>query len=110
MPHGWVSTGRTRSGARAKIDEELAELDAENCRRCGSADRREHEMGDLLFSVVNLARHLGIDPENALRASNERFVARFRAMERRAAADGKSLSELGPAALDALWREAKQVQ
>jgi nucleoside triphosphate diphosphatase len=97
------------NGARAKIDEELAELDAENA--AGAApDRREHELGDLLFSVVNLARHLGIDPENALRASNERFIARFRAMERRAAADGKSLSELDPAALDELWREAKRVQ
>jgi len=94
-------------GARAKIDEELAELDAETSPQA-LAERREQEIGDLLFSVVNLARHLDVDPEAALRASSERFSRRFQAMERAAAADGRGLQDLDPAALDALWNAAKK--
>ena len=63
------------SGPRAKIDEELVEL-AE-----AAPDDREEELGDLLFSVVNLARHLKIDPEEALRKANRKFETRFRAIE-----------------------------
>ncbi len=94
------------TGARAKIDEELRELDAEI--GSGSAQGRAHEVGDLLFSVVNLARHLDVDPEAALRASNDRFTARFRAMERQASGRGQALNTLDPAALDDLWRQAKE--
>ena len=64
------------SGARAKVIEELAELDAET----GQAEREE-ELGDLLFAVVNLARKLNIAPEAALRAANTKFERRFRAIE-----------------------------
>ncbi len=63
------------SGARAKIDEELAEVEA------AAPDEREEEIGDLLFATVNWARKLGIDPETALRAANAKFERRFRAME-----------------------------
>ncbi len=63
------------SGARAKIEEEIAEVEA-----AGDADREE-EIGDLLFSVVNWARKLGIDPEAALRGANAKFERRFKAME-----------------------------
>lgn len=64
------------TGARAKVDEELAELYAET----GQA-RREEELGDLLFAVVNLARKLNIAPEAALRAANDKFERRFRSIE-----------------------------
>ena len=64
------------SGPRAKIDEELAEVDS-----AANGAEREEEIGDLLFAVVNWARKLGIDPEAALRAANGKFERRFRAME-----------------------------
>jgi ATP diphosphatase len=93
-------------GSRAKVSEELAELDAELATG-GAPERRHHEVGDLLLAVVNLARHLDIDPEEALRASNDRFASRFRSMERKAAERGQSLRELDTRALDDLWEEAK---
>lgn len=88
------------SGPRAKVDEELAELDAETGQK-----RRFEEMGDLLFAVVNLARHLSIEPEAALREANRRFEARFRAIE---AAPG--FKDLDLEAKEALWIAAKQRQ
>lgn len=96
------------SGARAKISEELAELDAELAAQ-GTLQRQEHEIGDLLFAVVNLARHLDLDAEAALRASNVRFADRFRSMERKAAERGQSLRDLDAGVLDRLWEEAKAV-
>ena len=78
-----ASTGPTSSGPRAKIDEELAELDAEH-----DQHRREEELGDLLFAVVNLARHLNIEPEDALRKANRKFERRFRAIEAEPGFDG----------------------
>ena len=86
------------AGPRAKIDEELAELDS-----AAPADR-EAELGDLLFSVVNLARHQGIDPEAALRGTTERFEQRFRRVEMLAEAP---LAALDIEALEALWQRAK---
>ena len=86
------------TGARAKIDEELKELDAEQDR-----DRRTDELGDLLFAVVNLARHLSIDPEDALRKANRKFEARFRLIERTPGFAGKSLEDK-----EELWVEAKR--
>src|SRR3982751_3577313 len=88
------------SGPRAKIDEELAELEAET----------EHqpmfeEMGDLLFAVVNLSRHLNIEPEAALREANRKFERRFRAIERAPGFAEMSLEEK-----EALWVLAKKAQ
>ncbi|GGB32251.1 nucleoside triphosphate pyrophosphohydrolase [Sphingomonas metalli] len=85
-------------GPRAKIDEELAEIEA------AGADTLEEEMGDLLFSVVNWARHKGIDPEQALRAANAKFERRFAAME---AASGGDFASLPLDAKEALWNTAK---
>jgi ATP diphosphatase len=88
------------SGPRAKIDEELAELEAET----------EHqpmfeEMGDLLFAVVNLARKLNIEPEAALREANRKFERRFRAIEQAPGFSDMSLDEM-----EELWTEAKKGQ
>jgi MazG family protein len=94
------------AGPRAKVDEELAELDAAVAGTAGP-DAVEGEFGDLLFSLVNYARHLGVDPEAALRRSNEKFVRRFRHVERRLGAEGLSGSEAGIERLDAWWEEAK---
>lgn len=88
-------------GARDKVTEELAELDA--ARAAGTAPAVEHELGDLLLAISNLARHLGIDPEAALRAANGRFVSRFRHVEERARATGAA----EPTALESYWQEAK---
>jgi ATP diphosphatase len=88
------------SGARAKIDEELAEVEA----AASDADRTE-EIGDLLFAVVNWSRKLGIDPEAALRAANTKFEGRFRAMEAEA---GDAFAGLTLDEKEALWIAAKQ--
>ena len=88
------------SGPRAKIDEELAELDAET-----DHHRMLDELGDLLFAVVNLARHLNIEPEAALREANAKFERRFRAIEKTPGFSDMSLDEM-----EALWAEAKKAQ
>lgn len=87
------------SGARAKVEEEIAEVDA------ASADEREEEIGDLLFSVVNWARKFGIDPEAALRRANAKFEGRFKAMEADA---GEAFAGLDLDAKEALWMRAKE--
>jgi ATP diphosphatase len=88
------------NGPRAKIEEELAEIDA-----AASDAERAAELGDLLFSVVNYARHLGVDPETALRDANQRFEARFRKVEEIA---DKTLKDMDITALEALWQQAKR--
>jgi nucleoside triphosphate diphosphatase len=91
----------------AKIDEETAELVAAADAPVHDPQRQveiEGELGDLLFTVVNLGRHLGVDAEMALRGTNARFRQRFREMER---VTEKPLSELPPAELEALWKGAK---
>lgn len=93
------------SGPRAKIDEELAELDA-----IENADQREAELGDLLFSVANLARKEGIDPEGALRATLNRVGQRFGVAEKMARDAGHSLRDLDDAERDRLWEDAKKTQ
>jgi len=88
------------SGPRAKIEEELAELDAES-----DQDRQVEELGDLLFAVVNFARHLNIAPEAALREANAKFERRFRAIEAAPGFPAMSLDEK-----EALWAAAKTAQ
>ncbi len=89
-----------RSGPRAKIDEELAELDAES-----GHHRMLEELGDLLFAVVNLARHLNIEPEAALREANSKFEQRFRAIEK-----APGFAELSLDEKEELWVAAKKAQ
>jgi ATP diphosphatase len=88
------------SGPRAKIDEELAEIEA-----AMTPEERAAELGDLLFSVVNYARHLDIDPEAALRDASARFEQRFRKVEEIA---DRPLKDMNIEALEALWRRAKR--
>ena len=75
-----------------------------------SIDERQLELGDLLFTVVNLARHLGIDPETALRQANAKFERRFRAIEAGAGAQGRKPSDMRLDELEELWDEAKAGQ
>lgn len=91
-------------GVRAKVDEELAEFDA--ARASGDPAAVEAEFGDVLFALANLGRHLGIDPETALRGTNQRFDRRFRHVERRAAETGRR----DTASLEAFWTEAKATE
>lgn len=90
----------------AKVEEELLELRAEIDRGASVILERE-EFGDILFALVSVARHLRIDPEEALRLANRKFVARFQYVESRAAADGATLRDLSPDQLDSYWNEAK---
>lgn len=84
-----------------KISEEIGEL------RDAPPDKRAEELGDLLFVVANLARHYGVDPEDALRGANAKFERRFGYIEDRLAAAGSSPEASGLAGMDALWDEAK---
>lgn len=89
----------------AKLDEEVGELKAELETR--DRERLSAELGDLLFTVVNVARWLKIDPEEALRQMVARFERRFREVERLAEAGGTPVTELGIEALERLWQQAK---
>ena len=91
-----------------KLHEELDELKA----ACKAADEQNirEELGDLLFVIANLARHLSMDAEACLRAGNDKFSRRFRHIEERVAAGGKVLTDHTLAELDAWWHEAKQIE
>jgi tetrapyrrole methylase family protein/MazG family protein len=93
----------TIEGVKAKVAEELEEL--ENAR---DEKEREHELGDVFFAVVNLARWLKVDPESALRESNSRFRQRFGRVEAGAARLGKAIKDMTLEELDALWEQAKR--
>ena len=86
-------------------DEELAELN--EAVSLDSADQIEDELGDVLFSIVNLARHLKVDPELALTRANHKFEARFREMEQSLQAAGVSLADMSIDELESAWQEAK---
>ena len=89
-----------------KMREELAEL--EQARTAGSQDAMEDELGDLLFVVVNIARFLKVDPEQALRKTNAKFRTRFEHVERGVEAQGKTLQQAGIEEMERLWQEAKR--
>ena len=93
----------TIDGVWAKVAEELDEL-----RGAATADERLHELGDLLFVVAKLGRWMKLDPEEALRAANRRFIVRYESVEELAAERGIDLAAADEAAKDALWQEAKR--
>src|ERR1700730_2788966 len=90
-------------GALEKVREELQELG-----EAPTVDAREAEFGDLLFSLVNVARKLGMNPEDALRGATGRFEARFRIMEQKAKAAGRELNDLPLEEMDQYWEAAKR--
>jgi MazG family protein len=99
---------RKPADVMVKMNEEMAELEAELVSGEASANERVRaEMGDILFVMANLARHLGVEPETALQGTNATFMRRFQAMEERARAAGRDFREMELAEQDALWEEVK---
>jgi MazG family protein len=101
----WKKTGPVID----KIEEELGELRAELAAGTVDQERLSDELGDVLFAVANLARHCKVDPEVALRATNDKFERRFRHIERRLAENGRKPSDATLEEMEALWHEAKSV-
>ena len=97
----WKETGPLWT----KLEEEIAEL--EEAARDGRRHRVEEELGDLLFTVVNLGRLLQVDPTLALNRTNQKFIARFQELERRLAEEGSKPEEAGLEKMDALWNQIK---
>jgi uncharacterized protein YabN with tetrapyrrole methylase and pyrophosphatase domain len=99
---------RKPADVMAKMREEMAELEAELAAGDGAAtDRVRAEMGDILFVMANLARHLGIEPETALQRTNATFLRRFQAMEERSRGMDRDFRAMDLAEQDALWEEVK---
>ncbi|MBC71985.1 nucleoside triphosphate pyrophosphohydrolase [Muricauda ruestringensis] len=90
-----------------KLKEELGELQEEV--EANDADKMESEFGDVLFSMVNYARFLKINPENALERTNKKFIKRFQYLEQKAKEAGKTMSDMTLAEMDVFWEEAKQL-
>jgi ATP diphosphatase len=93
-----------------KIREEIAEIETELKQAAPAADRVEDEIGDLLFAVANLARHLKVEPETALMRANAKFIRRFRHIEAGLGAQGRALNDATLDEMEALWSEAKAAE
>jgi MazG family protein len=91
-----------------KVREEMAEL--EHAVQEADREKKEQEIGDLLFSVANLSRHLGIEPEQALRKCNEKFMRRFSHIEQSLQKQGKDLRAATLEEMDSLWEDAKKLE
>ncbi len=100
----WPDADRVRE----KVDEELMELD--EARREGDQAAIAEELGDLLTAIATLARHLGVDPEDALRAGNDKFVRRFQAMEQGLAESGEDWSDLTLDDMEERWQQVKRAE
>lgn len=96
----------TREQVWEKVEEELGEL--QEAVGSSEADRMEDELGDVLFSLVNYARFIGIDPELALERTNKKFIARFTKMETEALKTGKPLAEMTLQEMDSIWNSIKK--
>jgi XTP/dITP diphosphohydrolase len=91
-----------------KVEEETQEL--QEAVASGNADKMEEELGDLIFSLVNFARFLQIDPENALERTNRKFLFRFNAIEEEAARQGRHVHDLSLTEMDEIWNRVKRKQ
>lgn len=91
-----------------KVKEEISEVETEIAN--GNITDIEKEFGDLLFSIVNTARKYGINPENALEKTNQKFISRFNYVEAKSKEQGKRLKEMTLSEMDVLWDEAKQIE
>lgn len=96
----------TPEGALGKVPEEFAELKAEL--DAGNHDKAEAELGDLLFSIINVARKYKIQPDNALERTNRKFISRFNYIEESVLSQGKAMKDMTLGELDALWNKAKE--
>ena len=90
-----------------KLQEELAELQHEVSEN--NTEKIEAEFGDVLFSMINYARFLKVDPESALERTNKKFIKRFQYLEGKAKTLGKTLKEMTLAEMDVFWEEAKKI-
>jgi XTP/dITP diphosphohydrolase len=90
-----------------KVEEELRELQKEV--QLNHTDKIESELGDVLFSLVNYARFLNINPENALERTNKKFIKRFQYLEAKAKTNNKLLHDMTLAEMDVFWEEAKNI-
>lgn len=95
------------TGVVEKVHEELGELEKEIGSEGGGNEKVEEEFGDLLFALANLARHLKLDPETALRAANAKFVRRFKGIEKRLETKDRRLADSSLSEMDALWELVK---
>jgi len=91
-----------------KVQEEIAEFQSEE--RVGDKEKMEDEFGDVLFSLVNYARFVGINPEDALERTNKKFIKRFTFLENEANAQGKNMKDMSLAEMEAIWQKAKAVR
>lgn len=91
-----------------KVQEELAEFKYESDKE-NNHEKLENEFGDLIFSLINYARFIGINPEDALEKTNRKFIKRFQYMENRAKENGQKLQEMKLADMDVYWEEAKKI-
>jgi XTP/dITP diphosphohydrolase len=93
-----------------KVEEELEELKAECANPEFDAEKAEKELGDVFFSLINYARFLGLNPDQALEKTNLKFISRFNHLEKRAEEIGKSLNEMTLPEMDVYWEEAKKLE
>lgn len=99
----------TRDQVWEKVEEELTEFKEEfNVPGAIDQDKAEAEFGDLLFSLINFARFININPENALGKTNKKFIRRFQFLEERARENNRDLSDMSLTEMDVFWNEAKQ--
>ncbi len=92
-----------------KVQEEMQELQEEICKN-ESKEKKEMEFGDLLFALINYARFIDVNPEDALEKTNKKFKKRFQYLEQKALVENKSLSEMTLAEMDVWWNEAKKLE
>ena len=90
-----------------KVQEELSELNTEI--KKGNKENIEKEFGDVLFSMINYARFIGVNPENALEKTNKKFINRFQYLEKAAKKEGKQLSEMSLSEMDVYWEASKKI-
>ena len=100
---------RERERVMEKLEEEIGELN-EAVAAGATAEKLTDELGDILFVCVNLARHLGVDPEEALRATNQKFARRFAHVEKTIAKTGRKLTDTTLEEMDAAWDDAKRLE
>ena len=98
---------KKKEDAWKKVEEEIDELKSEICQFKPNQKKIEEEFGDVLFSLVNYARYIGVSPESALAITNKKFMSRFQLMEEGIRLDGKIIHELSLSEMDAYWNRAK---